>query len=356
MPSFQHTDLQKFVWEIQYERSRAKAYKDSLDEWRLVTAELEKQIAGAAREPTEWKTRCECQIAYNTELQQQVKDLSRRVHQERETLRNPTQVYSNDPNGVTTEADLKNLVKQLTREKNGLESQIRDTNWRLDEEAKAFHKADEKRKLLLMDVARTRQQVMTEHAKKDEQYLKRALKNLEREYKLRCAGKGKGLPPVTLSTLNTLHPGPSGGTVPERFLGRRPTLGYTSMNILRRQSVGGNPANMQLDRRILHKNKAPIKITAAVKLLPKLSQPKAIKAGSSEPHNGAQKTVMGPQSASGSNNQESAAPEAASKLPGLSAESDQVVQASHQEDNDSMEVQEIKQDLQALKDKFRKKK
>ena len=39
-------------------------------------------------------------------------------------LRNPAQIYSGDPSGHTTEADLKALVKQLTREKNNLESKL----------------------------------------------------------------------------------------------------------------------------------------------------------------------------------------------------------------------------------------
>jgi len=264
MPSLKNDDLEKYAWEIKYERSRAKAYKDSLVEWRLITAELEKQIAGAAREPNEWKTRCETQIEYNEELQQQVKDLARRVHTEREMLRNPAQIYSGDPSGNTTESDLKTLVKQLTREKNSLESQIRDTNWRLDEEAKAFHKADEKRKVLLMDAARSRQQIITEHAKKDEQYLKRALANMKRELKLRCAGKGKHLDNSNLAALksftNTAVPAP----IPDRFLARRPTLGYTTMNILRRNSVDPSA------KMVLNKNKGPIKATVPFKVLPKL--------------------------------------------------------------------------------------
>ena len=64
--------------------------------------------------------RCESQVTYNQELEQQIANLARRVQQERLYVRDP-QARQDHP-GLANETETKKLVKQLTREKNSLDS------------------------------------------------------------------------------------------------------------------------------------------------------------------------------------------------------------------------------------------
>ena len=61
-------------------------------------------------------------MTYNLELEQEIAKLARQVQKERERMRNG-QNQPLDPR-LTTDADAKKFVKQLTREKTNLESRL----------------------------------------------------------------------------------------------------------------------------------------------------------------------------------------------------------------------------------------
>ena len=61
--------------------------------------------------------------------------------------------------------------------------QLRDYEWRLDEEAKNYHKTDEKRKFFLMDIAKSRNNTINQQEQSSKKALEKTLRNIDREYK-----------------------------------------------------------------------------------------------------------------------------------------------------------------------------
>ncbi|NWX89418.1 CC169 protein, partial [Nothoprocta pentlandii] len=122
----------------------------SISELRNTVTELEKTLNSVEDEGNEWKTRYETQVELNRQLERQIIKLQGKT----EFFRgNPTDKLSSvrtfDQMPV---GSLKQVLKQLEEEKRSLQNQLKDYGLRLEQEAKAYHKANEERRMYLSEI------------------------------------------------------------------------------------------------------------------------------------------------------------------------------------------------------------
>nr|XP_021156179.1 coiled-coil domain-containing protein 169 isoform X1 [Columba livia] len=125
----------------------------SIFELRNTVTELEKRLSSVEDEGNEWKTRYETQIELNKQLERQINIL----HEKMELIRgNPAdklsivRTFDQMPVG-----SLKEVLKQLEEEKKSLQNQLKDYELRLEQEAKAYHKANDERRMYLSEILQT---------------------------------------------------------------------------------------------------------------------------------------------------------------------------------------------------------
>ncbi|NXM33520.1 CC169 protein, partial [Oxyruncus cristatus] len=122
----------------------------SIFELRNTVTELEKTLNSVEDEGNEWKTRYEAQVELNKQLERQINILQDKV----ELIRgNPSDklsiVRTLDQMPV---GSLKEALKQLEEEKKSLQNQLKDYELRLEQEAKAYHKANDERRMYLSEI------------------------------------------------------------------------------------------------------------------------------------------------------------------------------------------------------------
>nr|XP_013817551.1 PREDICTED: coiled-coil domain-containing protein 169-like isoform X2 [Apteryx mantelli mantelli] len=125
----------------------------SIFELRNTVTELEKRLNSIEDEGNEWKTRYETQVELNRQLERQIIKLQDKM----ELIRgNPTDklssVHTFDQMPV---GSLKQVLKQLEEEKKSLQNQLKDYELRLEQEAKAYHKANDERHMYLSEILQT---------------------------------------------------------------------------------------------------------------------------------------------------------------------------------------------------------
>ncbi|CAH1776133.1 unnamed protein product, partial [Owenia fusiformis] len=154
---------------------------ESIGEWKLTFAELEKRDKSVMNEENEWKTRYECQREYNEALEKQIAGLRESLLQEKASLKRLAAGGKSELDTESmSEAELKKLQLKLAREKYNLESQLRDYEWRMDQEAKAYYRADEKRKLLTMDIKKARHDSIEQQEHENKTKIARATKKIQK--------------------------------------------------------------------------------------------------------------------------------------------------------------------------------
>lgn len=212
-------DEERIRAEIEQEKQMSMMLDHSMQELETTLEELGKRFDGVMEEGNEWKTRFETQEELNALLEKQLLFLKDKLEKARESAKDgySEQLKSYDE---LSEASLRRLVRELEREKNSLNSQLRDYDWRLDQESKAFHKAHEARKNYLTELRNARMQ--------------------EDEFKQ----KGKG----------------------SQFSTPRDSYNSTPASRSSRQPGKNVPDN----QRVIDPRRGPIRRTAAVKKLPKL--------------------------------------------------------------------------------------
>uniref|UniRef100_A0A8C4VMB3 Uncharacterized protein n=1 Tax=Gopherus evgoodei TaxID=1825980 RepID=A0A8C4VMB3_9SAUR len=105
----------------------------------------------AQAQGNEWKTRYETQVELNRQLERQTGLLQEKMEHIRG---NPTDrlssIRSFDQMPV---GSLNQLLKQLEEEKRSLQNQLKDYELRLEQEAKAYHKANDERRMYLAEIS-----------------------------------------------------------------------------------------------------------------------------------------------------------------------------------------------------------
>ncbi|NXN33830.1 CC169 protein, partial [Nycticryphes semicollaris] len=122
----------------------------SIFELRNTVTELEKRLSSVEDEGNEWKTRYETQVELNEQLERQINILQEKM----ELIRgNPTDKLSIVRNfDQMPVSSLKDVLKQLEEEKRSLQNQLKDYELRLEQEAKAYHKANDERRMYLSEI------------------------------------------------------------------------------------------------------------------------------------------------------------------------------------------------------------
>ncbi|XP_078494842.1 coiled-coil domain-containing protein 169-like [Ciona intestinalis] len=148
--------LEEMEAELEHERQMKKMLDQSLLGLKITVEDLEKKYQQIDEEGNEWKTRYETQQEMNTQLELQIKDLKDKLKPNHRTnsknRKDPIPVSVKNMEDLS-ESGLKGLVKQMEKERSSLQNQLRDLEWRLDQESKALYKASEGRKKYLTELA-----------------------------------------------------------------------------------------------------------------------------------------------------------------------------------------------------------
>ncbi|NWW51933.1 CC169 protein, partial [Pedionomus torquatus] len=125
----------------------------SIFELRNTVTELEKRLSSVEDEGNEWKTRYETQVELNKQLERQINILQEKMELVRSNPADKLSVVrSFDQMPVSS---LKEFLKQLEEEKRSLQNQLKDYELRLEQEAKAYHKANDERHMYLSEILQT---------------------------------------------------------------------------------------------------------------------------------------------------------------------------------------------------------
>ncbi|XP_052793840.1 coiled-coil domain-containing protein 169-like isoform X31 [Mya arenaria] len=262
-------ELEKIRAEIQQERQMKEMLDQSAKELRITVEELEKRYEAienegmykylemVEEERNEWKTRFETQEEMNQQLERQIIMLQDKIEEAKRNLKDAGKT----PRDMKSFDDLSDanpqMVKTMEREKQQLYNQLRDLEWRLDQESKAYHKANDERKQYVLEInatkgnidgnkARQRAAVGVQQREVDEMSRSPRLMGRSR------AGSKSRRSSFASSTMGS----------------RVPSLRYRSW--LTQNSRARLISNIPEDQRIIDPRRGPIKKTAAVKNLPSL--------------------------------------------------------------------------------------
>ncbi|CAF1674894.1 unnamed protein product [Rotaria magnacalcarata] len=142
------SEIERLKAEIHQEEQIKSSLEQSCQELQNTAAELEKRLKMIDEESNEWKTRFENQEEINRHLARQILLLEKNIDQAKEEQKTAkTRAAKADPNEVSQE-----VLSVVENEKKNLLSQLRDYEWRLEQENKAYHKANEERKILTNEI------------------------------------------------------------------------------------------------------------------------------------------------------------------------------------------------------------
>ncbi|XP_006267492.3 coiled-coil domain-containing protein 169 isoform X1 [Alligator mississippiensis] len=146
-------DPEQLRLELGQEERMTEMLELSIFELRSTVMELEKQLGSVEDEGNEWKTRYETQVELNGQLGRQIGFLRKKmehIHGNPTDRLSSIRFFDQMPVG-----SLNQFVKQLEKEKKNLQSQLKDYELRLEQEAKAYHKASDKRRIYIAEISQT---------------------------------------------------------------------------------------------------------------------------------------------------------------------------------------------------------
>ncbi|KAL9867630.1 coiled-coil domain-containing protein 169-like isoform 3-T3 [Geothlypis trichas] len=147
------TEPERLALELGRERRKQQMLENSIFELRSTVTELEKSLNSTENEDNEWKTRYETQVEWNKQLERQInilRDKVELIHGNPTDKRSLVHTFDKMPVG-----SLKEVLKQLEEEKKILQNQLQDCELRLKQEAKAYHKVNDERRLYLSEILQT---------------------------------------------------------------------------------------------------------------------------------------------------------------------------------------------------------
>lgn len=104
----------------------------------------------------EWKTRYETQTEINEQLERQILMLQNKVQEAKANLKDAGKTPRDLKNFDDLSDANKYMIRSLEKEKQMLQGQMRDIEWRLDQESKAYHKANDERKTYSLEINSTK--------------------------------------------------------------------------------------------------------------------------------------------------------------------------------------------------------
>nr|XP_009684771.1 PREDICTED: coiled-coil domain-containing protein 169 isoform X1 [Struthio camelus australis] len=127
----------------------------SIFELRNTITELEKRLSSVEDEGNEWKTRYETQVELNRQLERQIIKLQDKMQLVRGNPTGRNKLCSVRTFDRMPVGSLKQILKQLEEEKKSLQNQLKDYELRLEQEAKAYHKANDERRMYFSEILQT---------------------------------------------------------------------------------------------------------------------------------------------------------------------------------------------------------
>ncbi|XP_052719712.1 coiled-coil domain-containing protein 169-like isoform X9 [Crassostrea angulata] len=288
-------ELEKLRAEIQQEKQMKEMLEQSAAELRATVEELEKRYDTIDNEDrssskqgrssasssddldwNEWKTRYETQTEINEQLERQILMLQNKVQEAKANLKDedlaeldlrPGRGILKRRGAGKTPRDLKNfddlsdankyMIRSLEKEKQMLQGQMRDIEWRLDQESKAYHKANDERKTYSLEINSTKGSINDFSTRTKLSSSRDALDTIPGSRTPRSMGSR-----ISLNEMDENSSSPS----PRRS--KIKTVRNTNYRSLR--NLENEIRNIPEDQRILDPKHGPIKKAAAVKSLPSL--------------------------------------------------------------------------------------
>ncbi|XP_045203097.1 coiled-coil domain-containing protein 169-like isoform X47 [Mercenaria mercenaria] len=212
------------------------------------------------KESNEWKTRFETQEEMNQQLERQIIMLQDKIEEAKRNLKDAGKT----PRDMKSFDDLSDanpaMVKTMEKEKNMLFNQLRDLEWRLDQESKAYHKANDERKQYVVEINSTKGNIDGNKARQ------RAAVNLQQR-EVEEYSRSPRLLGYTERYKMRHHPTPDKELRETKYTSR---MANVSSKISQTSRASNDYSNIPEDQRIIDPKKGPIKKTAAVKNLPSL--------------------------------------------------------------------------------------
>ncbi|XP_064827237.1 coiled-coil domain containing 169 [Oncorhynchus masou masou] len=149
---FSKYDLARLQDELAQEREMKEMLQESVCDLGSTMTELEERLNSVNLEGNEWKTRYDTQVELNGRLEHQIT----LVHEKMEDLqRNPMDRLASIRSYYEVPVDaLRQKLKVLTTEKAVLQGQLSDCRLRIEQEGKAFYKANAVRRVYLSEIAK----------------------------------------------------------------------------------------------------------------------------------------------------------------------------------------------------------
>nr|XP_022322007.1 coiled-coil domain-containing protein 169-like isoform X16 [Crassostrea virginica] len=280
-------ELEKLRAEIQQEKQMKEMLEQSAAELRATVEELEKRYDTIDNEVTdipsskngrssaassddldwnEWKTRYETQTEINEQLERQILVLQNKVQEAKANLKDARDhvAAGKTPRDLGQFDDLSDanphMIRSLEKEKNVLMNQLRDMEWRLDQESKAYHKANDERKTYSLEINSTKGSINEFSTRTKLSSSRDALDTIPGSRTPRTMGSR-----ISLNEMDENSSSPS----PRRS--KIKTVRNTNYRSLRNlENDIRLMGNIPEDQRILDPKHGPIKKAAAVKSLPSL--------------------------------------------------------------------------------------
>ncbi|XP_060566135.1 coiled-coil domain-containing protein 169-like isoform X36 [Ruditapes philippinarum] len=281
-------ELEKLRAEIQQERQMKEMLDQSARELRITVEELEKRYEAIESEDpdltargNEWKTRFETQEEMNQQLERQIIMLQDKIEEAKRNLKDAdlVQLYQSKKIEVSIEEkagktprDMKSfddlsdanpaMVKNMEKEKNLLYNQLRDLEWRLDQESKAYHKANDERKQYVVEINSTKGNIDGNKARQ------RAAVNLQQREVEEMSRSPRLLGYTERFKLRQHHRSPDKEQKDQKLTPR--LANHVASRVSQTSRISNDYSNIPEDQRIIDPKRGPIKKTAAVKNLPSL--------------------------------------------------------------------------------------
>ncbi|XP_073439327.1 coiled-coil domain-containing protein 169 isoform X2 [Dendrobates tinctorius] len=142
-------DEERRAEQLQAEAKMKEMLQASIYEMKTTVMDLERKLNSAEDEGNEWKTRYETQIELNKQLETQIRALQEKSEYLRDRL---SSIRSYDQMQVGA---LNQYLKRLEEEKILMENQLKDFELRIEQEAKAYYKVNDERRMYVSEIAQT---------------------------------------------------------------------------------------------------------------------------------------------------------------------------------------------------------
>ncbi|XP_048774422.1 coiled-coil domain-containing protein 169-like isoform X12 [Ostrea edulis] len=276
-------ELEKLRAEIQQEKQMKEMLEQSAAELKATVEELEKRydtidnedlLSSGKQSPSsvsssdelnwnEWKTRYETQTEINEQLDRQILMLQNKVQEAKANLKDARAhvAAGKSPRDLKNFDDLSDanphMIRLLEKEKNVLANQMRDMEWRLDQESKAYHKANDERKTYSLEINSTKGSINESSTRTKLSSSRDALDTIP-----------GSRTPRSMGSRISVHETDENSPLSSPRRSKIKTVRNTNYRSLR--NLEHEIRNIPEDQRILDPKHGPIKKAAAVKNLPSL--------------------------------------------------------------------------------------